>query len=113
MKYLFATLLLLFFLLMGTYIFAQPPEIYGLWVNGEGEFVEINHNNTFERFKVMSKTKAKQILAKGIVEQVGEELHVIRKDTIDGYNLCYYMGNETLVICKPRSNQAWLWQKLR
>ena len=103
----------LFFILFSAISFAQTPEIYGLWVNGEGEFVEINYDNTFERFKVISKTKAKRILAKGIVEKVGEELRVIRKDTIDGYNLCYYMGNEILVICKPRSNQAWLWQKLR
>ena len=103
----------LFFILFSAISFAQTPEIYGLWVNGEGEFVEINYDNTFERFRVVPKTKFKQLLAKGIVEKVGEELHIIRKDTIDGYNLCYYMGNETLVICKPRSNQAWLWQKLR
>ena len=103
----------LFFILFSTTLFAQTPEIYGLWVNDNGEFVKINYDNTFERFRVISKSKARQILAKGIVEQVEEELHIIRKDTIDGYNLCYYMGNETLIICKPRSNQAWLWQKLR
>ena len=42
----------LFFILFSTTLFAQTPEIYGLWVNDNGEFVKINYDNTFERFRV-------------------------------------------------------------
>lgn len=102
----------LFFILFSTISFAQSPEIYGFWVSLEGEYVKINRNNTFNRFKIKPETKEKIILAKGIVKMSGKELHIIRKDTVDGYNLCYYVGNETMVICKPRSEKAWLWQKI-
>jgi|TARA_R110002033_G_scaffold53421_2_gene101419 hypothetical protein len=102
----------LFFILFSTISFAQSPEIYGFWVSQEGEYVKINRNNTFNRFKIKPKTKEKIILSKGIVKMSGKELHIIRKDTVDGYNLCYYVGNETMVICKPRSEKAWLWQKI-
>lgn len=102
----------LFFILFSAISFAQSPEIYGLWANQEGEFVEISNNNVFNRFRVIPETKKKDTLASGIIEYIGQELRIIRKDTIDDYNLCYYIGNETMVICKPRSNQAWLWQKV-
>ena len=101
----------LFFILFSAISFAQSPEIYGSWVNQEGEYVRINYNNTFDRFKIEPKTKEKIILSKGIIKMDEKELHIIRKDTIDGYKLCYYIGNETMVICKPRSEKAWLWQK--
>lgn len=113
MKYLFGTLLLLFFILIGTYAFAQPPEIYGLWHNQEGEFVEIDYNDTFTRFVVIPATKKKKPLATGKIEYTNKELRIFRSDTTDIYNLCYYIGNETLVICRPRSTEAWLWQKVR
>ena len=58
-------------------------------------------------------SKKKKILSKGIVEIIDKELHIVRKDTIDGYKLCYYLGNETMAVCKPRSNKAWLFQKIR
>jgi hypothetical protein len=108
MKYLFGILLM-----MSTYTFAQTPEIYGLWASQEGEFVEINYNNTFSRFKIISGSKKKKILSKGIVEIIDKELHIVRKDTIDGYKLCYYLGSETMAVCKPRSNKAWLFQKIK
>lgn len=92
--------------------FAQSPEIYGFWASQDGEYVKINYDNTFSRFKVERGSKKNIILAKGVVELVGKELRIIRKDTIDGYNLCYYIGKETLIICKPRSTKAWLWQRV-
>ena len=103
----------LFFILFSAISFAQPPEIYGLWASQEGEFVEINYDNTFSRFKIISGSKKKKILSKGIVEIIDKELHIVRKDTIDGYKLCYYLGSETMAVCKPRSNKAWLFQKTR
>ena len=93
--------------------FTQSPEIYGFWASQDGEYVKINYDNTFSRFKVERGSKKNIILAKGIVELVGKELRITRKDTIDGYNLCYYVGNETLVICKPRSEKAWLLQRIQ
>ena len=103
----------LFFILFSAISFAQTPEIYGLWVSQEGEFVEINYDNTFNRFKMIAGSKKKKILSKGIVEIIDKELHIVRKDTVDGYKLCYYLGNETMAVCKPRSNKAWLFQKIR
>ena len=103
----------LFFILFSAISFAQTPEIYGLWASQEGEFVKIDYDNTFERFKIISGSKKNKILSKGIVEIIDKELHIVRKDTIDGYKLCYYLGNETMVVCKPRSNKAWLFQKIR
>lgn len=112
MKYLFGALLFLFLLLMGTKVFAQSNEIYGLWYNQEGEFVRIFQNDTFNRFSVESGTKKKITISKGTIEYVDKELRIVRKDTTDTYDLCYYIGNETMVICKPRSSKAWLWYKI-
>ena len=42
----------LFFILFSAISFAQTPEIYGLWVNGEGEFVEIRSTGEFITFFV-------------------------------------------------------------
>jgi hypothetical protein len=98
------------FLLINYNINAQSNNIYGLWVNQDHEFVRINPDSTFTRF---STNNEKIIpLAYGKVYQEGGELRIIRKDTIDAYNLCYYVGNETMVICRPRSKKAWLWSKL-
>jgi hypothetical protein len=113
MKYLFGALLFLYFLLMGAWAYGQQDEIYGLWYNQEGEFVEIDYNDTFNRFIVIPQSKKKRILARGTIKYIEKELRIFRSDTSDVYNLCYYIGNETMVICKPRSTQAWLWQKLR
>ena len=113
MKYLFGALLFLYLLLMGTYAFGQQKEIYGLWYNQEGEFVKIFENDTFNRFSIEKGTRKKISISKGTIEYVNKELRIVRKDTIDTYDLCYYVGNETMVICKPRSHTAWLWQKIQ
>lgn len=103
------TLLLLLF---SVTLYSQTPEIYGLWYNTEGEFVRIFQNDTFNRFTTEAGTGKKVIVSTGIIEYVNKELRITRKDTIDTYNLCYYIGNETMVVCRPRSQQAWLWQKI-
>ena len=98
---------------MGAWAYSQQKEIYGLWYNQEGEFVKIFENDTFNRFAVESGTKKKITISKGTIEYVDKELRIVRKDTIDTYDLCYYVGNETMVICRPRSPKAWLWYKIR
>ena len=102
----------LLLLLFSLTAFAQVPEIYGLWYNAEGEFVKIFQNDTFNRFTVEANTKRKITVSTGTIEYVNKELRIVRNDTIDTYDLCYYIGNETMVVCKPRSQQAWLWRKI-
>ncbi len=102
----------LLLLLFSLTAFAQVPEIYGLWYNAEGEFVKIFQNDTFNRFTIETDTKRKITVSTGTIEYINKELRIVRKDTIDTYNLCYYIGNETMVVCKPRSQQAWLWRKI-
>lgn len=96
----------LFFILLSTFTFAQQ-DVTGLWISQSGEFVTITEN-TFERY-----TKDKTTLAKGIIEVTEQEMFIIRKDTLDNYTLCYYVGNETMVVCKPRDEKAWLFYKIR
>tara|TARA_X000001382_G_C3014582_1_gene129634 strand:- start:190 stop:489 length:300 start_codon:yes stop_codon:yes gene_type:complete len=96
----------LFFILLSTLTFAQQ-DVTGLWISQEGEFVTITEN-TFERY-----TKDKTTLAKGIIEVTEQEMFIIRKDTLDNYTLCYYVGNETMVVCKPRDEKVWLFYKIR
>ena len=96
----------LFFILLSTLTFAQQ-DVSGLWISQEGEYVNITEN-TFERY-----AKDKTALAKGTIEVTGQEMFIIRKDTLDNYTLCYYVGNETMVVCKPRDEKAWLFYKIR
>lgn len=96
----------LFFILLSTLTFAQQ-DVTGLWISQEGEFVTITEN-TFERY-----TKDKTTLAKGTIEVTEQEMFIIRKDTLDNYTLCYYVGNETMVVCKPRDEKVWLFYKIR
>ena len=103
---------LLLLLLFSLITFAQEQKIYGLWYNADGEFVKIFQNNTFNRFTLEDNTRKKITVSTGTIEYVNKELRIVRKDTIDSYNLCYYIGNETMVVCRPRSQQAWLWQKI-
>ena len=98
---------ILLLILITSITFAQESVIYGLWASGDSEFVDIDYDNTFTRFKKRSATKYIDILAMGSVEIVNNEMRIIRKDTIDSYNLCYYVGNETMVVCRPRSEKAW------
>ena len=104
--------ILLLLLLFSAASYAQSNEIYGLWYNDEGEFVKIFENDTFNRFTVEVGTRKKITVSTGTIEYVNKELRIVRKDTVDSYNLCYYIGNETMVVCRPRSQQAWLWQKV-
>jgi len=96
----------LIFILLSTLTFAQQ-DVSGLWISQEGEYVNITEN-TFERY-----TKDKTALAKGIIEVTEQEMFITRKDILDNYTLCYYVGNETMVVCKPRDEKAWLFYKIK
>lgn len=98
------------FLLINYNINAQSKAIYGLWVNQENEFLRIEGSGEFLRFTTINKKIVP--ITQGQVFEVDKELRVIRKDTTDTYDLCFYLGNETMVICRPRSKKAWLWSKL-
>ena len=99
------------FLLVSYNINAQNENIYGLWGAIEEEYVDIKDDDTFVRYKV-DQYNNKEILSRGYIEYYGEEIHIIRTDTIDNYDLGYFVGSENLVIEKPYSNQAWVWEKI-
>jgi len=102
---------LVLFLLMTSFCYTQksepiPHELYGNWYNLDQELLIIQPNETFTR------RNTKGILASGKLELVDGELRVIRDDVEDEYNLLFYIGNTTLVITKPRSQQVWLFYRL-
>jgi hypothetical protein len=109
MKYLFATLL--FLLLISTKVFAQQSEnIYGVWANRDGEFVEILDDDTFTRYKIKEGTK--DILSQGFIDYEDRSMNITRTDTVNEYSLDYFIGNENLIIQKPYEIDAWLWEKI-
>jgi len=102
---------LIIFLLITNFAFAQkieriPPELYGQWYNQDLELLIIQPNETFTR------RNTEGILASGKLEIVNGELRVIRDDIDDEYDLIFYIGDESFVVAKPRSQQAWLFYRL-
>lgn len=83
-----------------------PPELYGNWYNLDQELLIIQPNDTFTRRNIEG------VLAQGKLEIVDGELRVIRTDVRDEYDLLFHIGNTSLVVTKPRSQQAWLFYKL-
>ncbi len=82
------------------------PKIYGYWLNNDSEILIIQTNNTFSR---RSKTK---VLAQGELVIEDNNLSVLRTDTGEEYTLEYFLGEKTLVVKKPKSNEAWLFTKV-
>jgi hypothetical protein len=99
-------------LLFISYNAFSQTDIYGMWGTVDGEYVEIFPDNTFKRYNLRGLNKRKEILAEGYIEYDGERLEVYRTDTVDTYDLDYFMGYENMVITKPRESEAWLWEKL-
>jgi len=99
-------------LLFISYNAFSQTNIYGMWGTVDGEYVEIFPDNTFKRYNLRGLNKRKEILAEGYIEYDGERLEVYRTDTVDTYDLDYFMGYENMVITKPRESEAWLWEKL-
>ena len=83
-----------------------PPELYGNWYSQDQELLIIQPNDTFTR------RSTDGILAEGKLKIVDNELRVIRADVDDEYTLLFYIGNTSLVVTKPRSQQAWLFYRL-
>lgn len=85
----------------------NPSGIYGYWLNNDSEILLIQTNNTFTRSDKFS------VLAEGEIQFIDNKILVYRSDTNEEYILEYYLGNETLVVMKPSSQQeAWLFSKI-
>ena len=100
--------------LVGSLAFGQedvPYDMFGVWLNGDGEALQIARDQDKVGFVRRNATK---ILAVGTIEVVDGELHVIRANKKDQYSLAYFIGKETMVITKPRDKKrAWLWTRIQ
>ena len=96
------------FLLSSFTLFADEtnPNIYGYWLNLDSEILLIQTNNSFTR------RSESNILAKGEIIISEDNISVLRTDTGEEYTLEYFLGNETLVVRKPNSEQAWLFTRV-
>jgi hypothetical protein len=110
-------LILILSLLLCSFLYSQekiytdvPFSIYGVWQNFDNEFVKIYTD--LEGRTLFQRVKGREVLAVGEIKRVNDELHIIRNDIKDSYNLVFIARNNTLVIMKPRSDQAWLWQRV-
>lgn len=101
--------LIYLFLLISSFTFGQdnacPGDIYGAYVNSEGEVLQINTLGEFTR------TSGREILASGTVECVGGALRVYRSDGVT-YDLAFFIGSTSIVITRPNSTMAWVWNRL-
>jgi hypothetical protein len=82
------------------------PKIYGYWLNNDSEILLIQTDNTFSR-----RSKS-DIIAQGKLIIDENNISVLRSDTGEEYDLEYFLGEETLVVKKPNSDQAWLFTKI-
>ena len=96
-------------LLLGFAASAQqdvPSNLFGNWMNLDGEVLTINVDNTFTR------SNKKEVKATGVLAVVDGQLRVTRSDSSDSYDLLFYTSNLNLVVTKPNSHQAWLFQRI-
>ena len=84
----------------------NPSNIYGYWLNNESEILLIQLDNSFTRSDKHS------VLAEGKLEFIDNKILVFRTDTDEEYILEYYLGKETLVVMKPFSDEAWLFNRI-
>ena len=107
-------LVLLISLMVSSLAFGQedvPFDMFGVWLNGDGEALQIMRDEGKVGFIRRNATK---IFAVGTIEVVNGELRVIRADKQDTYSLAYFIGKETMVITKPRDKKrAWLWTRIQ
>jgi len=83
------------------------PSLYGYWLNGDGEVLIIELDNTFTR------RTASKILAAGRVDLIDNEIRVIRTDIDAEYSLGFHGRNDLFVVAKPGDkNEAWLFTKI-
>ena len=82
------------------------PKIYGYWLNNDSEILLIQTNNTFSR------RSQSEVLAQGELIIGDDDISVLRTDTGEEYTLEYFLGEKTLVVKKPNSDEAWLFTKV-
>ena len=83
------------------------PSLYGYWLNGDGEVLIIELDNTFTR------RTANKILAAGRLDSIDNEIRVIRTDIDAEYSLGFHVRNDLFVVAKPGDkNEAWLFTKI-
>ena len=82
------------------------PKSYGYWLNTDSEILLIQTDNTFSR-----RSKS-DIIAQGELIIDKNNISVLRTDTGEEYTLEYFLGEKTLVVKKPNSDQAWLFTKV-
>ena len=112
--------LLALLLILSTFAYGQkkekieyvdiPFEMYGVWKSVENEFLRISSTiNGTTRFQ---RVQGRRLLASGEIKRIGNQLHIIRSDSKEEYNLVFIIGNGNMVITKPNSDRAWLWEKV-
>lgn len=88
-----------------------PFEMYGVWQSVENEFLrittDINGATKFQR------VQGRRVLATGEIKRINNQLHIIRSDSREEYDLIFIIGNGNMVITKPNSDRAWLWEKVQ
>lgn len=88
------------------------PNLYGYWINLDGDILHIQLNNTFIR------RNSAKIISTGKLEIVDGDLRVIRTDVNDEYSLGFHIRNAVFVVTKPKrlvkpfESQAWLFTKI-
>ena len=113
--------LLLVLLAISTFAYGQkkekieyvdvPFEMYGVWRSVENEFLRISSDvNGATKFQ---RVEGRRLLATGEIKRVGNELHIIRSDRSVEYDLVFMIRNGYMVITKPNSDRAWLWEKVQ
>ena len=105
--------LLLFTLVVSSLAFGQeevPYDALGAWYNLDGEVLVISRKA--EKIVFVRKNKT-AILATGDITIEDGDMHINRFDNQDSYRLGFFIGNETMVITRPRSSRAWLWVRIQ
>ena len=90
--------------LVGFILYTNPSNY--IIVTADSEILLIQTNNTFTR-----RSKS-DVIATGKLIIGDNNIDVLRTDTGEEYTLNYFLGEETLVVRKPNSNQAWLFTKV-
>tara|TARA_S200000501_G_C20662288_1_gene672370 strand:+ start:537 stop:887 length:351 start_codon:yes stop_codon:yes gene_type:complete len=91
--------------------FQDTPNRYsivGKWKSFEGETINIKLNENDKVF--FDRSFDNKIVAEGIINIENDFLVITRKDTLLSYKLKYALSRyeQTLVVEKPNSRQAWL-----
>ena len=106
-------LILIFTLLVCSLAFGQedvPFKVFGVWKSVDNEFLRVYRDANGEA--LFQRVRNRVVKASGKIEIVDGEMHIKRSDNKDNYSLAFFIGETTMVITKPKSNQAWLWEKL-